>query len=393
MAGESSGRRRLVDASTPLRIGICAPYDLSEAGGVNSQIRAQADALRARGHEVTVFGASSSPLGAGELCLGACVSLVIEGTRTGFGIDPRSWFDVTRLFEQYSFDVVHMHEPFMPLVSWFVLRQCSLPIVATFHAHRERGHRWYARFRRWLQPMMDRIATRLAVSDAARRTVARHFPGEYEIVPNGIDVGRFQRGRERPASMIGARLHVLFVGRLEQRKGVDRLIRAMAIVQRAAPEARLVIVGDGPDRAELERLARSLGLDAAFEGRVAEEDLPAYYRAADLVCSPALGGESFGVVLLEAMAAGRPLVASRIDGYSDLLNEAGCARLVDVDDIDALAAAIDELVRNAELRRTLATNAEACASKYDWREIAQRLEAIYCRVITTTHERPAEAGH
>jgi phosphatidylinositol alpha-mannosyltransferase len=373
MASRENGR--------PLRVGICAPYDLGAAGGVNSHIRAQAAALRARGHRVTVFGASSSPLPDGEIALGSCVSIVLDGTKTGFGVDPRAWFDVRRLFDRHAFDVVHMHEPFMPLVPWFVMRRCRVPIVATFHTHREAGHRWYARFRRWLQPMMARVTTRLAVSEAARGTVARHFPGSYDIVPNGIDVGRFQQAGATPRSMRPARPHVLFVGRLERRKGADLLVRAMALVQRRFPDAQLVLVGEGPERAALQRLAEEAGVDAIFEGRVTEEELPAYYRAADVVCSPALGGESFGVVLLEAMAAGRPLVASRIDGYAELLNDAACATLVDVDDPAAIADAIGSLLADPELRRALGVRAATHATAYDWSIIARRLEDIYRRVV------------
>jgi phosphatidylinositol alpha-mannosyltransferase len=375
-ARDASAERR------PLHVGICAPYDLGEAGGVNSHIRAQAAALRARGHRVTVFGASSSPLPDGEIPLGSCVSIVLDGTKTGFGVDPRAWFDVRRLFDRHAFDVVHMHEPFMPLVSWFVMRRCRVPIVATFHTHREAGHRWYARFRPWLRPMMQRVTTRLAVSEAARRTVAREFPGRYEIVPNGIDVGRFQRACAAPSSMVGGRPHVLFVGRLERRKGADLLVRAMSSVQRRLPEARLVLVGEGPERSALERLARELAVDATFEGRVTEEELPAYYRAADVVCSPARGGESFGVVLLEAMAAGRPLVATRIDGYAELLNDAACATLVDVDDPAAIADAIGSLLANPDLSRTLGVRAASHATAYDWPIVARRLEDIYRRAVS-----------
>jgi phosphatidylinositol alpha-mannosyltransferase len=274
-----------------------------------------------------------------------------------------------------------MHEPFTPLVPWFVLEQSPAPIVATFHTHREQGHRWYPKCRWLFEPMMRRIRARLAVSDAARRTVASHFPGEYEIVPNGIDVDRFQATTgQRPASMRHDVRHVLFVGRLEPRKGVDRLIRAMAAVQQHIDDPRLVIVGDGPDRTALESVAREARVDVLFAGRVRDEDLPAYYRAADLVCSPALGGESFGIVLLEAMAAGRPIVATRIDGYAQLLAGAGCACLVPVDDTAALAHEIERLLADAELRRRYGIAGAAFVRAYDWRAIARRLESIYAGV-------------
>jgi phosphatidyl-myo-inositol alpha-mannosyltransferase len=369
----------------PLRIGICAPYDLGRPGGVNSHIRAQARALRGRGHQVSIFGASSMPLTGDELALGGCVSFVIGGTETGFGVDPRSWVRVADMFRRSAFDILHLHEPLMPLVPWFVIQQSRAPIVATFHTHREDGHVWYPKWRWLLAPMMRRIHTRLAVSEAARETVARHFPGVYEVVPNGIDVERFQRVGRRPASMAADARNVLFVGRLEPRKGVDRLIRAVAIVQRHIGGVRLVIVGDGPDRAALESLARDERVDAVFAGQIADHDLPAYYRAADLVSSPALGGESFGIVLLEAMAAERPIVATRIDGYARLVDGAGCARLVPAGDVGALAREIAVLLEDAPLRHQLGRAGIAFARTYDWSAIAQHLESIYAGVSRAVH--------
>jgi phosphatidyl-myo-inositol alpha-mannosyltransferase len=364
-----------------LRIGVCAPYDLARDGGVNSHIRAQARALRRLGHTVSVFGASSSPPGGGELALSTAISLVIGGTETGIGVDPRSWWRVAELFRTARFDVLHVHEPLMPLVPWVVLRQSRVPVVATFHTHREHGHRWYGPSHGLLAPLMRRIRTRLAVSEAARRTVARNFPGDYEILPNGIDVDRFRQPTARPPAMPASSRVVLFVGRLEPRKGVDRLIRAMTIVQAHAPDARLVVVGDGPDRAALEALARGACIDAVFTGRVPDDVLPAYYRASDILCSPALGDESFGIVLLEAMAAGRPIVATRIDGYVELLAGAGSARLVEIDDPGALAREITTLLDAPELRRALGARGARFADDYDWTTIARRLESIYLTLV------------
>jgi phosphatidylinositol alpha-mannosyltransferase len=374
-------------STRPLRIGLCAPYDLGRDGGVNSHIRAQAHALRQLGHNVSVFGASSAPVSDGELAIGSCISLVFGGTETGLGIDPRSWRRVATLLRASRFDVIHVHEPLMPLVPWFVVQQSAAPLVATFHTHREQGHRWYPRYRWLLAPLMRRIHACLAVSNAAKRTVARHFPGNYTIVPNGIDIGRFQLPTVRPSEMSRDCRHVLFVGRLEPRKGVNGLIHAMTIVQRGAPDARLVVVGDGPDRAGLEAAARSAGLQVTFTGRVSDDLLPAYYRAADVVCSPALGGESFGIVLLEAMAAERPIVATEIEGYVELVGDAGCARLVAVNDPSALASEIASLLSDSGLRRQLGERGGAFVRRYDWMAIARRLESIYVG-CTTTDARP-----
>jgi phosphatidylinositol alpha-mannosyltransferase len=364
-----------------LRVGICAPYDLSRDGGVNSHIRAQARALRRLGHEVVVFGTASAPLADDEVRVGRCISLVIGGTDTALGFDPRMRGRIAGLYRTRQFDIVHVHEPLMPLAPWFAVRQADVPVVATFHVHREHGHRWYGPYRRLLAPVMRRIDVRIAVSDAARGTVAHHFPGDYAVVPNGIDVERFQQRGDRPPEMRDARPHVLFVGRLEPRKGIDSLIDAMARVQRRVTNARLVIVGHGPDRVPMETAARVAGVDVAFAGRVADEMLPSYYRAADVLCSPALGDESFGIVLIEAMAAGCPVVATRIAGYAELLGGAGCARLVEPRNPSALADEIGALLGDLDQRRALGARGAAFARRYDWNTIASRLESLYADAL------------
>src|SRR6185295_15326487 len=175
----------------------------------------------------------------------------------------------------------------------------------------------------------------------------------YQFVPNGIELERFRAAWPRPAGWLPDRRHVLYVGRLEPRKGVEHLIRAMAQLQRQAPDAMLAIVGDGSERARLTRLAHEIGARVQFAGRVTDEALPAYLQAADVVCSPALGGESFGIVLLEAMACAKPIVASRIEGYEALVGRNECAALVPPGDAGALATALAALLESADRRRLL----------------------------------------
>jgi phosphatidylinositol alpha-mannosyltransferase len=265
----------------------------------------------------------------------------------------------------------------VPIVPWAALLIARCPIVATFHVHREHGHRWYPFARPILAPLMGRISRRIAVSESARRTVARHFPGTYDVVPNGIDVGAFAAPKPRPRECEPGALTVLYVGRLEPRKGVDVLIQAMPIVRAQVGNARLVIVGDGPDRDALASLARTVNAGATFAGRVEDAALPGYMQAADILCSPALGGESFGIVLLEAMACATPVVASRIEGYVELLGCSDCAVLVPPRDHDALARALSALLADNERRRTLAERGVAKVREYDWSAVAARLEGIY----------------
>jgi phosphatidyl-myo-inositol alpha-mannosyltransferase len=372
-----------VTSARPLRVAIVAPYDLSAAGGINNQIRAQARALRRLGHAVEVAGSASGWLAAGERSLGRTFPVTFGGTESGFGVDPRAFAAAGRLLRE-PFDIVHVHEPLMPLVPWIVLMRSRAPLVGTFHVHREEGHRLYASTAWALQPLARRLRARVAVSEAARRTVAPHFPGAYEIVPNGIEVDRFRIAQPRPPGWRRDRRHVLYVGRLEPRKGVEHLVRAMAQVHRQAPDVTLAIVGDGSERMRLTHLSHELGVPVQFAGRVTDEALPAYLQAADVVCSPALGGESFGIVLLEAMACAKPIVASRIEGYEALVGGSECAALVPPGDADALATALLALLESADRRRALGERGVALVRDYEWAVIAPRLVSIYQRVLQET---------
>jgi phosphatidyl-myo-inositol alpha-mannosyltransferase len=180
--------------------------------------------------------------------------------------------------------------------------------------------------------------------------------------------------------MARQRPYVLFVGRLEARKGVDHLIRAMPQVQHRVADVTLVVVGDGPDRERLIALASQAGATVQFLGRIPDEDLPAYFQAADVVCAPALGGESFGIVLLEAMACAKPLVASRIEGYAALVDGAKCARLVAPGDADGLSNELVWLLESEDRRRSLGEHGAAFVRDYDWSTIATRLETVYRRL-------------
>ncbi|HYM26336.1 MAG TPA: glycosyltransferase family 4 protein [Vicinamibacterales bacterium] len=366
-----------------MHIGICAPYDLARDGGVNSHIRAQARALQTLGHTARIFGAASAPLPRGEQSVSGCIAPVIGGTETGMGIDPRTWRRVRRLYAEERFDVIHVHEPLMPLVPWCAVLAATAPVVATFHTHREREHRFYARFARLLRPLLRRVTLRVAVSAAARSTVDRYFPGQYLVVPNGISAVEFQRAAPPPPEMSGATRVVLFVGRIEPRKGINDLIDAMSGVADACGSVRLVIVGDGPDRAAAESRARHSRADVRFAGRVADDILPAYYRAADVVCSPAIGDESFGIVLLEALAAGRPVVATDIAGYRELAlkGAADLVRLTPAADSRRLAAGIVSSLNDAELSVRARTAGPAFAKRFDWQEIAGRLTAQYAALL------------
>ena len=367
-----------------MKIGLFAPYDLARAGGVGSHIRAQARALRTLGHQVRVFGPASAALPDGETALGGSLSITLGGTASGMGVDPRTIGRLSRLFAAERFDVVHVHEPLMPLLPWCAVLQARAPVVGTFHVHRERGHTLYPFARPVLAPVMRRVRERIAVSDAARRTVSRYFPGDYTIVPNGIEPARFQAPRPRPPQLPAAGRIVLCVGRLEPRKGVDVLVEAMPLVQNGGRDTALVIVGDGPDRESLEQLAARSRARVMFFRDVADEELPAFYQAADVVCAPAIGGESFGIVLLEALASGRPVLASRIDGYAAVSNESPAIRLFEPGNVQELSDRLAALLERPLDGDLFSREATRIVAEHDWRVLARRLEQIYDRAIASS---------
>lgn len=361
-----------------MNIAVFAPYDLAAHGGIASHIRSQARALRGRGHTVSVYGPASEPLGLDETAVVRPTTVMFGGTSSGAGFDPRAWARVGRIFQQERFDVVHVHEPLMPLLPWIAVSRANAPVVGTFHVYRESGHRWYPLARPLLDVVMRRVRARIAVSDAALRTAAQFFPGDYEIVPNGIEVSRFQRNLPRPREMPASGSLVLCVGRLEKRKGISTLVDAMSRVRRRIPDATLVLVGDGPERESLEARSRSAAVPTTIVRGVDDAALPAFYQAADVVCAPALGGESFGIVLIEALAAGKPVVASGIDGYVAAVGESSCVRWATPGDPSSLAASLIMLLEDR--RMTWRAEATRIAQNYDWARIAGRLEAIYTRV-------------
>ncbi|MPZ22665.1 MAG: glycosyltransferase [Dehalococcoidia bacterium] len=364
---------------------MVAPYDMAVPGGVNAHIHALCRALDRRGHELIIYGPSSNDarLGRNQVPVGGSIPLNIGGTVSGLGLNVFRDGGVRRLLAREKFDVVHIHEPLAPVIPILFLRNAPCPVVGTFHVHREGGHKIYAATAWLLRSWIGLIDHRIAVSGAARGTVSRYFPGRYEVIPNGVDVARFRngtRGAAIPAK--NGSPEILFVGRIEGRKGLPHLIEAMPAVLRSVPSSRLVVVGDGPGRLEAQSIADGLGVDVHFAGPVSDADLVAYFQRADVVCSPATGGESFGIVLLEAMAAGRAVVASDIEGYADLIRPDDSGILVPPGDPVALAGALTGVLTDDALRSSLERRARKAAEAYDWSLVAARIEAIYLDLVT-----------
>jgi phosphatidylinositol alpha-mannosyltransferase len=290
-------------------------------------------------------------------------------------IDPRPWSQgvVARELDAFRPDIVHVHEPLTPSTSMWATLAARAPVVATFHSGAERS-RLYDIAAPALRRVARRIAIRIAVSEAAAAVARRRIHGAFEIVPNGADVGRFERAE--PADL-GSGTKLLFVGRLDPRKGFTVALAAFARLAQAHPDLRLIVAGDGPERAATERLAPDVRKRVTMLGSIPNVDLPPYHAACDLYVGSAVGGESFGVVLVEAMAAGLPLVASRIAGYTEVVRDEVDGLLVPARDPVALAAALARVLDEPGLAQRLSRAGRARARTFDWSVVAARLEGLY----------------
>jgi phosphatidylinositol alpha-mannosyltransferase len=355
-------------------------------GGVTEHVAHTARELRARGHEVTIVTGRPpghrAPDPPDVVRVGTSLLVPFQGAFVDLTLGPTLRRDLARVWRERPFDLVHVHQPLTPTLPLLTGETSTAPVVGTFHAAGD-GSRLFRFFRRPLEEHWNRLAGRIAVSQPARSFVHRYFPGDYRIIPNGVDVTRFHPDVPPLPALLDGRLNVLFVGRLDPRKGLPVLLDAFPAVRRAVPEARLVVVGDSYLRGVLERrLGARDRAHVLFAGSVPAAELPRWYASAHLVVSPALRNESFGIVLLEAMAAGRPVVASDIPGYRSVIETDDDGALVAPGDTAALARTIAGLLRDPARRLALAARGRARAESFGWDRVAARLEAYYREVLT-----------
>jgi phosphatidyl-myo-inositol alpha-mannosyltransferase len=370
-----------------VKIALISPYDTAHPGGVFEHIGHLRGEFLQRGHDVTILAPRGRKGGLevrdGFYGIGRTVPIPANGSMVRVTFDVTLYNAVKTLLRREQFDVIHLHEPLIPVLPYLVLLNSRSANVATFHAFRASSP-WYSAFKPYMSFMMSRLDARIAVSEPARDFVSQYFQGPYDIIPNGIDVARFRDAEPFPWAY-DRTPRILFVGRFnEPRKGFKYLLRAMPLIHQQFPGARLLVVG-GAKPEQFEGLMERYGVrNVDFVGLASPDELPRYYASCDIFCAPSTSGESFGIVLLEAMASGRPVVAGDIPGYRSVMTNAKEGLLVAPKNPQALALGIVRLLSDAPLRERLSAAGRATADRYDWPEIAHRVLAVYERAIRTS---------
>jgi phosphatidylinositol alpha-mannosyltransferase len=366
-----------------VKIGLVTPYVYPVPGGVNEHVRFLYENLRLRGHDVRILTSSHGLQRSSEgdvIRIGKGFSVPSNGSVGTITLSPRYVSQVQKVLDRERFDLLHFHEPFVPFLSLVVLRQSTSVNIATFHA--------YAGFSpamelgsKTLQGYARRLHGRIAVSAAAAHFADRFFPGDFKVIPNGVDVGRFQRAVPLARWQDGTP-NILFVGRLEDRKGLPHLLKAFRLIRKGGVECRLLVVGSGPQEREARRYVMTRGLqNVEFLGRVTDAEKEQLFKTADVFVSPATGRESFGIVLLEAMAAGTPIVCSDIHGFKGVVQRGRQAILVPPRDAKSLGAGISELLADPGLRARMGAAGLERAEQFSWEHVTAKVEEYYGFVI------------
>lgn len=361
-----------------MRIGLVCPYSWDIPGGVQFHVRDLAVNLLALGHHVQVLTPANDEddLPPHVTSAGRAIPIRYNGSvaRPQFG--PVAAARIRRWLKDGHFDVLHVHEPTAPSLSFLTCVLAKGPIVATFHTATIRS-RWLAALQGVLQPFLERIAGRIAVSDLARRVQVEHLGGDAIVIPNGVDVSHFVDasplpGYPRPGMTIG------FLGRFdERRKGLPVLLEALALIAAEHPDLQLLVAGRGDESELLDELPGILSKRVTVLGEVSEDVKAQMLASIDIYCAPNLGGESFGVILVEAMAAGAAIVASDLDAFRRVLNGGAAGVLVRRGDAAALADGLSALLKDPERRADLVAAGRLAVREYDWQVVTKQVLAVY----------------
>jgi phosphatidylinositol alpha-mannosyltransferase len=360
-----------------MRIGMVCPYSFDVPGGVQSHVLQLAEVLRERGHEVSVLAPASRHVSLPEYVVsaGKAIPIPYNGSVARLQFSPAVHGRVKRWLLQGEFDVLHLHEPNAPSLSMWALRIAEGPIVATFHTSTTKSLTLSV-FQSLLRPWHEKIVGRIAVSDVARRWQMEALGSDAVEIPNGVDVASLASAPPLDGYPRAGKT-VLFLGRYDEpRKGMAVLIEALPRVVERFPDLQVLVVGHG-DEDELRTQAGEMTRYLRFLGLVDDAGKASAMRSADVYCAPNIGGESFGVVLVEAMAVGTPVVASDLDAFRRVLRDGEAGRLVPVGEAAGLADGLIEMLEDDALRARYVAAGSQEVTRYDWSVVASQIMRVY----------------
>ena len=375
-----------------MRVGLVCPYSLDVPGGVQAHVIDLARTFIGQGHQVSVLAPGDDEGDHPDFVVpaGRSVGIPYNGSVARLSFGPLSYTRVRRWIRTGKFDVLHVHEPAAPSLSMLALMVADGPIVATFHTSNARS-RMLAAFQGVLQPFLEKITGRIAVSEYARQVQVEHLGGDAVITPNGVDVGFFAGaeplpGYPRPGGTIG------FIGRYDEpRKGMDVLVEALAGMVDARPGLRVLVAGSGEADKLLDGAAPQVAERLQLLGRVSDADKARLLRSVDVYCAPNTGGESFGIILTEAMSAGCPVVASDLPAFSAVLEGGAAGEMFPVGDAGRLAEVLGRVLDEPERRARLAAAGSRAVAAYDWPVVAGRVMKVYETVVAADPRAVGEA--
>ncbi len=373
-----------------MKIGLVSPYDWSYPGGVQDHIQRLAAELRGRGHSVRILTPATGPRGRqveyGVYKVGWAAPLHVNGSIARVAFAPHISGRLRGILQREQFDILHLHEPLASPLGLYMLHAgpaTGATLIGTFHAWARHSlasaPEWaYASAAPFLGRYWRRLDGRIAVSPAAEEFVTRFFPGDYRIIPNGVDTQLFRPDTPPLPQFDDDKLNIVYLGRIEKRKGLKFLLRAIPTIREHFPNTRFIIGGEGPLRPGYERLVAQAGWqDVTFLGRVPPEQVPALFASADVFCAPNIGGESQGIVLLEALASGRPIVASDIPGFRSVIHPQRDGLLTPPGRSEELAWAICHLLSDEKERMRLGKAGRQRAEAFSWERVATQVLNLY----------------
>jgi phosphatidylinositol alpha-mannosyltransferase len=366
-----------------MRVGIVCPYTWDVPGGVQSHIRDLAEALIELGHQVSVISPAEedTPLPPYVVSAGRPVPVPYNGSVARLSFGPLSAARVRRWVKEYDFDVLHVHEPTAPSLSMLACWVASGPIVATVHTAMPRSRVLHASIP-ILRSALEKINGRIAVSEAARTMLVEHLGGDAVLIPNGVATHRYAGPAEPLPGWPGDGGAIGFLGRMDEpRKGLPVLLEAFAVLGAEREGLRLLVAGPGDEQEVLDRVPPALRDRVFLLGQISDEDKVRMLHSVDVFCAPNTGGESFGIVLAEAMAAGAPIVASDLESFRRVLRGGRAGELFSNGDPADLARAARLLLDDPARRAVLSEAAAAAVSGYDWSVVAKDVVNVYETVV------------